>query len=104
MAEKLQAYGWGWSDTPATGDRSILVARDGGEYYRVEDVNALLKEAAYALEIAQQRSPYKLYDSVLAELEAALGTEHCHACSIGQSLERGEGTHLKGSIEHPKGE
>lgn len=75
MAEKLQAYGWGWSDTPATGDRSILVARDGGEYYRVEDVNALLKKAAYALQIAQQHSPCELYADVLAELEAAVKGE-----------------------------
>jgi predicted RNase H-like HicB family nuclease len=37
-----------------------------------------------------------------SEAEESLSRHgHCPACAIGQSSERGEGTHLEGTIEHP---
>lgn len=42
---------------------------------------------------------------VLAAYEQEKAAEqHCPACAMGQSLGRGEGTHLEGTAEHPRHE
>jgi hypothetical protein len=51
------------------------------------------------------RGWYNAPDALAAyEQEKAAEQPRCPACAMGQNLERGEGTHLEGTAEHPRHE
>jgi hypothetical protein len=86
MAEKLRNCPFcgsssvdpeGWcgpicDDCGASAGESNKSPQENIAAWNTRAVDPLLKRAAYALQIAGHHSPYKLYDNVLAELEAAL--------------------------------
>jgi|SRR5882762_662541 len=47
-----------------------------------------------------EREPVFAHASEVGSWPADFG-DHCPACVLGQSAEKGEGTHLEGTIEHP---